>query len=141
VERNHQLAGDSGRALIMTITARTTLLACASLLITGGVAATGLPPPGPVPPPANRQLAHDLLKEMVAVRSVHDVGTRAVADILLRYLKAGGFSDADLQVLPEEAYPTQVNVVVRLRGNGKGKPILWHGHLDVVEAIPKDWSL
>ena len=125
----------------MTSAARTRLLALASLLITGGVAAASLPPAGPVPPPANRQLAHDLLKDMVAVRSVHDLGTRAVADVLVRYLKAAGFSDADLQVLPEEAYPTQVNVVVRLRGKGKGKPVLWHGHLDVVEANPKDWSL
>src|SRR5580700_4268797 len=99
----------------MSVSIRTTLLAT-SLLISAGVAAASLPPPGPVPPLANRQLAHDLLKEMVAVRSVHDVGTRAVADILVHYLRAGGFSDADLQVLPEEAYPAQVNVVVRLRG-------------------------
>jgi acetylornithine deacetylase/succinyl-diaminopimelate desuccinylase-like protein len=125
----------------MTITVRTTLLACASLLITGGVAAASLPPPGPVPPPENRQLAHDLLKEMIEVRSVHEVGTRAVADILVRYLKAAGFKDADLQVLAEEAYPTQVNVVVRLKGKGTGKPILWNGHMDVVEAKPQDWSL
>jgi acetylornithine deacetylase/succinyl-diaminopimelate desuccinylase-like protein len=124
-----------------TNTMRTTLLSVASLLITASVAAATLPPAGPVPPPATRQLAHDLLKEMVQVRSVHAVGTRAVADILVRYLKAGGFSDADLRVLPEEAYPAQVNLVVRLRGKGKAKPILWHGHLDVVEAIPKDWSL
>jgi acetylornithine deacetylase/succinyl-diaminopimelate desuccinylase-like protein len=124
----------------MSVSIRTTLLAT-SLLISAGVAAASLPPPGPVPPLANRQLAHDLLKEMVAVRSVHDVGTRAVADILVHYLRAGGFSDADLQVLPEEAYPAQVNVVVRLRGKGKARPILWHGHLDVVAADPKDWSL
>jgi acetylornithine deacetylase/succinyl-diaminopimelate desuccinylase-like protein len=125
----------------MTINARTTLLAFASLLITGSVAAASLPPPGPVPPPDNRQLAHDLLKEMIEVRSVHEVGTQAVADILVRYLKAAGFKDADLQVLAEEAYPTQVNVVVRLKGKGTGKPILWNGHMDVVEAKPQDWSL
>jgi acetylornithine deacetylase/succinyl-diaminopimelate desuccinylase-like protein len=124
----------------MSVSIRTTLLAT-SLLISAGVAAASLPPPGPVPPLANQKLAHDLLKEMVAVRSVHDVGTRAVADILVHYLRAGGFSDADLQVLPEEAYPAQVNVVVRLRGKGKARPILWHGHLDVVAADPKDWSL
>jgi acetylornithine deacetylase/succinyl-diaminopimelate desuccinylase-like protein len=34
-----------------------------------------------------------------------------------------------------------VNVVVRLKGSGKGKPILWNGHMDVVEAQPRDWSL
>ncbi|GAC1451814.1 MAG: M20/M25/M40 family metallo-hydrolase [Steroidobacteraceae bacterium] len=125
----------------MTSIVRTAWLAVASLLITAGASGASLPPPGPVPPPATRRLALDLLKEMVAVRSVHEVGTRAVADILVRYLRAGGFGGADLQVLPEEAYPTQVNVVVRLRGKGNARPILWHGHLDVVDADPKDWSL
>src|ERR1700733_3812408 len=46
-----------------------------------------------------------------------------------------------MQVLPEEQYPHQVNLVVRLAGKGKGRPILWNGHLDVVDAKPEDWSL
>ena len=64
-----------------------------------------------------------------------------MADILVRYLKAAGFTDSDVHVLSEEKYPNQVNVVVRLTGNGKARPILWNGHMDVVEAKPQDWSL
>ena len=46
-----------------------------------------------------------------------------------------------MKIVPEDLYPDQVNVVVRLRGQGKGKPILWHGHIDIVEARPEDWTV
>jgi|HubBroStandDraft_1064217.scaffolds.fasta_scaffold103184_1 acetylornithine deacetylase/succinyl-diaminopimelate desuccinylase-like protein len=117
------------------------LVAAPLLLLTATLAAAATPAPGPMPPPENQKLAHDIFKEMVEINSVHDVGTRAVVDVLLRYLKAGGFTDAEMQVLPEEQYPHQVNLVVRLAGKGRGRPILWNGHLDVVDAKPEDWSL
>src|SRR5689334_25330515 len=94
----------------------TALLAAAVLLITGGFAAANPPSPGPMPPPDNQKLAHDIFKEIVEVRSVHDVGTRGVADILVRYLTAAGLTDDNIHVLAEEKYPNQVNVVVRLTG-------------------------
>jgi hypothetical protein len=72
---------------------RNTLLAGAALTLTAGLSAVGLPLPGPLPPPDNQKLAHDIFKEIVEVHSVHAVGTKGVADILVRYLKAGG-SDA-----------------------------------------------
>jgi acetylornithine deacetylase/succinyl-diaminopimelate desuccinylase-like protein len=115
-----------------------------SILLFGAaseLAAASPPPPGPMPPPDNQKLAHDIFKEIVEIRSVHDVGTKGVADILVRYLKVGGFTDADIHVLADVKYPNQVNVVVRLTGKGKAKPILWNGHMDVVEAKPEDWSL
>lgn len=99
------------------------------------------PPPANIPPPDNRKLAHDLFKEIVEVHSVHDVGTKGVADIIARTLIAGGFAPADVKIVPEPLYPRQVNVVVRLHGKGKGKPVLWICHMDVVEALAKDWSL
>lgn len=101
----------------------------------------GAAAPSHVPPPDNRKLAHDIFRDIVEVRSVHDVGTKAVADILVGYLKAGGFSDADIHVAPETDYPKQVNVVVRIKGKGKGKPVLWICHMDVVDARPGDWTL
>jgi acetylornithine deacetylase/succinyl-diaminopimelate desuccinylase-like protein len=122
---------------------RTALLATAALAIslTASTADNLLPPPGPKPPADNQKLALGIFHDIIEVHSVHDIGTRGVADILVRYLKAGGFGDADLHVLPEEKYPNQVNVVVRLKGSGKGKPILWNGHMDVVEAKAEDWTL
>ena len=120
---------------------RNALLAGAAATLTVGLCGAALPPPGPLPPADDQKLAHDIFKEIVEVHSVHAVGTKGVADILVRYLKAGGFTDADIHVLPEEKYPSQVNVVVRLAGKGKGKPILWNGHMDVVEAKTEDWTL
>ena len=121
----------------MKNTNHTALLVVAALLITGGFAAASPPSPGPITPPDNQKLAHDIFKEIVEVRSVHDVGTRGVADILARYLTAAGFTDGDIHELAEEKYPNQVNVVVRLTGKGKGRPILWNGHMDVVEATSR----
>jgi acetylornithine deacetylase/succinyl-diaminopimelate desuccinylase-like protein len=120
---------------------RNALLATAALTLAATVAAAQIPAPGPKPPADNQKLAHDIFKDIIEVHSVHAVGTKGVADILVRYLKAGGFTDADIHVLPEEKYPNQVNVVVRLKGRGKGKPILWNGHMDVVEAKPEDWTV
>lgn len=115
--------------------------ALAASLMTLAAAAPNTPPPGPMPPPDNQKLAHDIFRNIVAVRSVHDVGTKGVADILVRYLKANGFSDSEINVVPETKYPKQVNVVVRVKGKGRGKPVMWMGHMDVVDARPEDWSL
>ncbi len=121
---------------------RSALLGCAALaLATTCASAADAPAPGPTPPADNQKLAHDIFKDIIEVHSVHDVGTRGVADIMVRYLKAGGFTDADIHVVPEDKYPNQVNVVVRLKGKGKGKPVMWMGHMDVVEAKAEDWTL
>jgi acetylornithine deacetylase/succinyl-diaminopimelate desuccinylase-like protein len=111
----------------------------AALLATVFVAAA--PPSGPMPPADNQKLAHDIYHDIVEVRSVHDVGTKGVADILVKYLKAGGFSDSEINVVPETKYPKQVNVVVRIKGKGQGKPVMWICHMDVVDARPEDWTL
>jgi acetylornithine deacetylase/succinyl-diaminopimelate desuccinylase-like protein len=118
---------------------RTMTLASAAVavLLTGAVA----PSPSTYPPADSQKLAHDIFRDIVEVRSVHDVGTKGVADILVKYLKAGGFTDSDIHVLPETKYAHQVNVVVRLRGKGKGKPVMWICHMDVVDARPEDWTL
>jgi acetylornithine deacetylase/succinyl-diaminopimelate desuccinylase-like protein len=108
-------------------------LVCAAALLMGAAPASNLPPAD------NQKLAHDIFAEIVAIRSVHDVGTRKVADALAARLKAAGFTD--VRELADPQYPHQVNVVTRLKGKGKGKPILWYGHEDVVEAKPEDWSL
>jgi len=103
----------------MKNTNHTALLAAAALLSMGGFAVASPPSPGPMSPPENQKLAHDIFKEIVEVRSVHNVGTKGVADILVRYLKSAGFTDGDIHVLAEEKYPNQVNVVVRLTGRAR----------------------
>src|ERR1700742_4707457 len=112
-------------------------LIAASML---GAAAPVTPPAGPMPPADNQKLAHDIFKDLVEVRSVHDIGTQGTANVIVKYLKANGFTDADIHVAPETKYPHQVNVVVRIKGKGKGKPVMWICHMDVVDAKKEDWS-
>jgi acetylornithine deacetylase/succinyl-diaminopimelate desuccinylase-like protein len=117
-------------------------LACALLLATAATAATrGWPAPGPMPPAENQRLAHDIFKQIVEIRSVHDVGTKGVADALYARFKAAGFTDEQMHLVPEGPWPNQVNLVVRLKGKGAGKPVMWICHMDVVDARPEDWSL
>ena len=123
--------GSPGRLVASTL--------CAALAIS--MVASAAPTPGPVPPAANQQLARDLLRELVEIRSVHDVGTRATAEAIAARLLANGFSADEVRVVPEERYPHQVNVVARLKGRGAGKPVMWICHMDVVDARPEDWSL
>ncbi|HEY1962306.1 MAG TPA: M20/M25/M40 family metallo-hydrolase [Rhizomicrobium sp.] len=112
------------------------------IVIAGGAiaAAPNTAPPGPMPPADNQKLAHDIFRDIVEIRSVHDVGTGGVANILVKYLKANGFTDSEIHVVPETKYPKQVNVVVRLKGKGKGKPVMWICHMDVVDAKKEDWT-
>ena len=98
-------------------------------------------PPGPTPPAADQALGRSLLKELVEINSTHAFGsTGASRAVAQRFLDAG-FAPADVSVLVPDDHPTQGNVVVRLRGSGRGgKPVLFIGHLDVVEARREDWT-
>ena len=125
------------------MTLRTIVPATAALLLASMLGAAGpsnIPPPGPVPPSDNQKLAHDIFRDLVEVRSVHPIGTKGTADVIVKYLKVNGFTDADVHVAPETKYPNQVNVVVRIKGKGKGKAVMWICHMDVVDAKKEDWS-
>jgi acetylornithine deacetylase/succinyl-diaminopimelate desuccinylase-like protein len=93
-----------------------------------------------LPPQAERQLARDIYKEMVEVKSGFTTGsTTPIAEGVARRLKAAGFPEADIFV--GGASPTKANLVVRYRGTGRRRPILLLAHTDVVEAKPEDWSM
>ena len=126
----------------MSKTLRSIVPAAAALLIAGmaNAAPSQTPPPGPMPPAENQKLAHDIFRDIVEIRSPHDIGTTGVADVIVKYLKAGGYTDSEINVVPETKYPKQVNVVVRIKGKGHGKPVMWICHMDVVDARKEDWT-
>ena len=93
-----------------------------------------------VPPEAERQLAREIYKEMVEIKSGYNTGaTTPVAEAAAKRLKAAGFADADIFI--GGASPTKANLVVRYRGAGRLRPVLLLAHTDVVEAKREDWSL
>ncbi|HZO21295.1 MAG TPA: M20/M25/M40 family metallo-hydrolase [Steroidobacteraceae bacterium] len=95
---------------------------------------------GPVPPEADRELARSILAELVQIDTTHEHGSTRAAEIMRQQLQAAGFPSDDLVLLAPEDKPTKGNLIVRLHGRGRGRPILYLGHLDVVEARREDWS-
>jgi acetylornithine deacetylase/succinyl-diaminopimelate desuccinylase-like protein len=93
-----------------------------------------------IPPPANLALAKDLLKQLIETDTQHDKGSTGAAKALADRFIAAGFAPADVQVLIPADHPIKGNVVVRLHGKGKAKPILYICHLDVVNARRADWT-
>ena len=70
-----------------------------------------------LPPPADRQLAHDIYKQIVEIKSGYSTGaTTPVAEAMGARLRAAGFPDSDIFL--GGAIPTKFNLVVRYRGSG-----------------------
>ena len=85
-------------------------------------------------------LAREILKELIAVNTAPSGGddTREAVALLVRHLKDAGFADTDIAVLGHTE--KRSNLVVRFRSaEASHRPILLMAHLDVVEALPKDW--
>ena len=93
-----------------------------------------------MPPEPEKQLARDIYKELIEIKSGYTTGaTTPVAEAVAARLRAAGFSESDIFV--GGAIPTKANLVVRYHGTGRGKPILLLAHTDVVEAKREDWSM
>jgi acetylornithine deacetylase/succinyl-diaminopimelate desuccinylase-like protein len=102
--------------------------------------------PGPLPPPDDLDLGRAILKELVQIRTTHDAGSTLAARAIEQHLLKAGFQPQDVVFVAPDEHPMKGNVVVRYRGKGKGKlaagaPVLFLGHLDVVEAKGEDWSV
>ena len=88
---------------------------------------------------ATKQLSHDIFKELIEINTTDSVGNvTSASQAMAKRLRDAGFPDSDIQVLgPNDR---KKNMVVRLHGTGKKKPVLLIGHLDVVEARREDWT-
>ncbi len=118
-----------------------TLCLAALVLVPALAAAAATAPPTALPPPADQQLGRALLKELVEINTTHDHGSTDAANAIAKHLLENGFPAADVTVLSPPGHPLKGNVVIRYRGKGRGTPVLFLGHLDVVEAKPEDWSV
>ena len=87
----------------------------------------------------DQALAREILAELIGINTTLEHGSTTPAALAVaRRLVAAGFPAADVQVVGLEG---NRNVVARLRGTGKRRPILLLAHLDVVEALRSDWSM
>jgi acetylornithine deacetylase/succinyl-diaminopimelate desuccinylase-like protein len=86
-----------------------------------------------------RQLALDIYKQLIEINTTDSVGSvTAASEAMAKRFREAGFPGSDIHVLgPNDR---KKNIVVRLHGSGKHKPVLLIGHLDVVEARREDWT-
>jgi acetylornithine deacetylase/succinyl-diaminopimelate desuccinylase-like protein len=85
------------------------------------------------------KLAHDIFQQLIEINTTDSVGnvTTAAKAMQQRLLDAG-FPKEDMYLGgPNDR---KENLVLRFHGTGKKKPILFIGHLDVVEARRSDWT-
>jgi len=110
---------------------RTGMLIAATLLGIHGAAAQALTD--------YQQMAEDTLRQLIEINTTDSVGNvTTAAEALAKRLREAGFPEKDIELAgPRE---NKKNLVVRYHGSGARKPILFIGHLDVVEARREDWT-
>ncbi len=90
-------------------------------------------------PDTDHQLALDIFKQLVEIDTTQSAGDmHRAAQAMAAHLLAAGFPAADVRVF--ETGPKRGNLVARLRGTGKRKPLMLMAHIDVVEARREDWT-
>jgi acetylornithine deacetylase/succinyl-diaminopimelate desuccinylase-like protein len=94
------------------------------------VSAQSLPP---------HPLAHEIFKQLIEINTTDSVGNvTTAAEAMAVRLRDAGFTGNDVIVAgPNDR---KKNLVARIHGTGMRKPILFIGHLDVVEARREDWT-
>jgi acetylornithine deacetylase/succinyl-diaminopimelate desuccinylase-like protein len=84
-------------------------------------------------------LAHEIFKQLIEINTTDSMGNvSTAAEAVAARLRDAGFADKDVIVAgPNDR---KKNLVARIHGTGKRKPLLFIGHLDVVEARREDWT-
>jgi acetylornithine deacetylase/succinyl-diaminopimelate desuccinylase-like protein len=95
----------------------------------------------PTASPAQRAEARDIFKQLIEINTTDTAKgsvTAAAKAMQKRFLDAG-FAPEDMHLLGPD--PNKMNLIVRMRAASPNteKPVLFLGHLDVVEALPSDW--
>jgi acetylornithine deacetylase/succinyl-diaminopimelate desuccinylase-like protein len=83
-------------------------------------------------------LARDIFEQLIEIKTTESgAGSTPAAEAMAQRLRAGGFDDVQI-VGPGGR---KQNMVARLKGNGRKRPVLLIGHLDVVEARREEWTV
>ena len=116
-----------------------------ALALTAAVAAPQLaarsakPPKQVVTPQAEAQVL-DLSKRLIALRTVRGPGnaTPAAMGLIKDTLVGGGWKAGEVEIVPME--DTAYLIATWPGSDPSLKPLVISGHIDVVEADPKDWT-
>jgi len=107
------------------------ILLVAALLATVGASAQDNPE-------INRE-ARAIFQQLIEINTTDSVGNvTTAAEAMAQRFRDAGFAEQDVIVAGPNA--RKKNLVVRLRGTDQRAPVLFIGHLDVVEARLEDWS-
>ena len=88
---------------------------------------------------STKQLAHGIFRQLIEINTTDSVGNVTTAsEAMAKRFRDAGFPEKDIYI--GGANDRKKNLVVRLHGSGKHKPVLLIGHLDVVEARREDWT-
>jgi acetylornithine deacetylase/succinyl-diaminopimelate desuccinylase-like protein len=96
----------------------------------------------PVNPQYKGEIDHEartIFQQLIEINTTESSGNvTAAAEAMAKRLLDAGFPQNDVIVAGPDA--RKKNLVVRYRGTGQRAPVLFIGHLDVVEARREDWS-
>jgi acetylornithine deacetylase/succinyl-diaminopimelate desuccinylase-like protein len=92
-----------------------------------------------------QRTALEIYRHIISIRSAAGHGNvPEVANYLAGRFRDGGFDDTDIHVLPQTLSSGEetASLVVRYEGDDSSgrEPILLIAHMDVVDALPKDWE-
>jgi acetylornithine deacetylase/succinyl-diaminopimelate desuccinylase-like protein len=86
------------------------------------------------------ELARSLFQQLVEIKTTESaLGSTPAAEAMAQRLREGGFAAEDVQVVGPGG--RKQNLVARLKGTGRKRPVLLIGHLDVVEARREEWTV
>jgi acetylornithine deacetylase/succinyl-diaminopimelate desuccinylase-like protein len=84
-------------------------------------------------------LAREIFQQLIEINTTDSVGNvTTAADAMAARVRDAGFTGND--VIVDGPNDRKKNLVARIHGTGQRKPILFIGHLDVVEARREDWT-
>jgi len=87
-------------------------------------------------PVAYQGLAYNIFRELIEINTTSALSTQRAAEGLKARLVTAGIDDVKILGPSRE----KANLIVRLPGTGKKRPILFIAHLDVVDARREDWT-
>ena len=123
----------------MTMFVRTMMLVTA-LTISVPLVAARLQAQTPALTP-EQQALHEIYKQLIETNTEDSAGVGSVtmaSEQLAARFRAAGFPDSDIHMVGPT--PDKQALIVRYHGTGARKPLMLLAHLDVVMALPTDWT-